>query len=412
MEIKRAMLKVAFSIVLFLTIVTSCKKDNQSSDYTYFVSKKLALSYKKDNINNLLDLASIALPEVSSIKPYVTSDINVYQVVYKTTVDGNEINASGLICVPTSPGNYPVISFQNGTNTVNAEAPSLFPGNFNYQLVEIIASLGYAVVIADYPGFGESSQIPHPYLIKEPTVRSLVDLLYTAKETGSSEFPGITFKNEYYLLGYSQGGWATMSLHKALELDYKSDFNLKGSSCGAGPYDISLLMHNIVTKQTYPVPAYLAYIVNAYIAYNQFTNPASEIFNEPYASSLGNLFKGTMTLGQINSQLTTSMPGLLTPGFISGFSSDPKFASVRTAITNNSVEAWHTFIPVLLTHGANDTQVDPISTDNMFNAMISAGTSSDIIKKEIVPGVDHGDGVIPCMVKGILFLNTLKNSNN
>ena len=40
-----------------------------------------------------------------------------------------------------------------------------------YQLVEIIASLGYVVVIADYPGFGESSQIPHPYLIKEPTVQ-------------------------------------------------------------------------------------------------------------------------------------------------------------------------------------------------------------------------------------------------
>jgi pimeloyl-ACP methyl ester carboxylesterase len=414
MKIKRGMLKVAFSIVLFLTIITSCKKDNQNSEnnYNYFVSKKLVQTYKKDNITSLLDLASIALPEVSAIKPFVATDINVFKVVYKTTVDGNEINASGLICVPVTAGNYPVISFQNGTNTINAEAPSLSPASFNYQLVEIIASLGYAVVIADYPGFGESSQIPHPYLIRKPTVQSLVDLLYTAKETGSTEFQGITFKNEYYLLGYSQGGWATLSLHKALEINYKSDFNLKGSACGAGPYDISLLMNGIVTRQTYPMPSYLAYIVNAYIAYNQFSNTAADIFNEPYASSLGNLFKGTLTLAQINSQLTTSMPGLLTPGFVSGFASDSKYSTVRAAIADNSVEAWHTAIPLLLTHGANDTQVDPLSTENMYNSMILAGTSTDIMKKEIVPGVDHSDGAIPCMVKGILFLNTLKNSNN
>lgn len=404
------MLKITFSIILFLTIITSCKKDNQTADYTHFVSKNLVLNYKKDNISNLLDLASITLPEVSTIKPFIVSDINVYKVVYKTTVDGNEINASGLISLPTTPGDYPVLSFQNGTNTVNADAPSIFPADLNYQLVEIIASMGYAVLIADYPGFGESSQIPHPYLIKEPTVQSLVDLLYTAKETGSTEFPGITLKNEYYLLGYSQGGWATLSLHEALEQDYKSDFNLRGSTCGAGPYDISLLLHNIVTKQTYPNPVYLAYIVNAYTSYHQFTNPASDIFNEPYASSLGSLFTGSLSSGQINSQLTTSISGLLTSSFITGFDSDAKFASVRAAMVNNSIEAWHTNIPLLLIHGGNDSTVDPLSTENMFSAMISAGTSSDIIKKEIVPGVDHSDGVIPCMIKGILFLNALKSS--
>ena len=131
MKIKRAMFKVAFSIVLFLTIITSCKKDNQTSGYTYFVSKKLVVSYQKNNIINLIDLASIGLPEVSVIKPLIASDINVYKVVYKTTIDGSVINASALICVPSAPGDYPVLSFQNGTNTVNSDAPSSNPGNSN-----------------------------------------------------------------------------------------------------------------------------------------------------------------------------------------------------------------------------------------------------------------------------------------
>lgn len=404
-------MKLTFSIVLFLTIISSCTKDDQATtSYKYFVSKKFAIGYKKDNIRNLIDLASVAIPEVSVLKPLIGSDINIYQVVYKTTVAGDDINASGLICVPVTPGAYPVISFQNGTNTLNADAPSVYPTSLTYQLVEAIAALGYVVVIADYPGFGESSQIPHPYLIKEPTVRSLVDLLYTVKETGSIEFPGITIKNEYFLLGYSQGGWATMALHKSLELEYQSDFNLEGSSCGAGPYNISLLLNNIVSKTNYPMPVYLAYIMNAYTSYDQFTNPATDIFNEPYASRLSTLFTGSLNSGQINDQLTTSVSGLLTPDFRSGFGASPKFASVRTSLINNSVEAWHTSIPVLLTHGANDTQVDPISTENMYNAMISAGTSAEIVKKEVVPGFDHGDGAIPCMIKGILFLNNLNSS--
>jgi fermentation-respiration switch protein FrsA (DUF1100 family) len=103
---------------------------------------------------------------------------------------------------------------------------------------------------------------------------------------------------------------------------------------------------------------------------------------------------------------------LLTTGFITGFSTDAKFAPVRTALADNSVEAWHTGIPLLMTHGANDTQVDPASTENMYNAMLSAGTSADILKKEVVPGVDHSDGAVPCMIRGILFLNNLKSLNN
>jgi hypothetical protein len=63
-----------------------------------------------------------------------------------------------------------------------------------------------------------------------------------------------------------------------------------------------------------------------------------------------------------------------------------------------------------LIHGGKDTSVDPISTENMYSSMIQAGTSPDICKKIIVPGVDHGDGLLPCMIQGISFLNNLKNS--
>ena len=411
MKIKRLIFKISVRFLLLILVVSSCTKDDTGADYSYFVSKELSVSFSKVYINGLLDVVSDSIPEVSTLKSLVESDIDIYRVVYKTTANGKPIEASGLVCVPATPGDYPVLSFQNGTNTVNAYAPSEFPINYPYQLVEIIASMGYIVVIADYPGFGESADVPHPYLVAEPTVRSLVDMLYCVKELTISELPGITLKDEYYLLGYSQGGWATLALHKALELDYNDDFNLKGSVCGAGPYNILLLLEEMVSTDTYPMPVYLGYILNAYSSYNQFTNPVSDIFNEPYASRVSSLYNGFLSSGEINSQLTTSISGLITPEFLSGFSSSPEFASVRDALINNSVTSWHTYKPLLLIHGGADTHVNPVSTENMYDAMVEAGTSPDLCKKVIVPGLDHSDGIAPCMIQGILFLRDLIDSD-
>lgn len=269
--------------------------------------------------------------------------------------------------------------------------------------------MGYIVVIPDYPGFGESAQIPHPYLIAEPTVRSIIDMLFAVKEFGSSETPGISIKDEYYLLGYSQGGWATLTLHKAMEQDYSVDFNLKGSACGAGPYNLNLLFQGMINASVYPMPVYLGYIVNAYTAYHQFSTPVSDIFKEPYASRLASLYTGTLTSDQINSQLTTSIPDLITTDLLSGFNSSSKYAPVREALAKNSVTAWNTGKPLFLVHGGSDTHVSPVSTENMYNAMIQAGTPTQICKKEIIPGLDHGTGVLPCMVKSILFLKSLED---
>jgi len=410
MKVIRHILKHAALILIVLSALTSCSKNDNGQRYDHFVSKELAVSYTKVYISNLLNIISGTLPEVDSLKPLVESDVDIYRMVYKTTIDGHMINVSGLICTPKTPGDYPVLSFQNGTNTLNSNAPSEFAIDYPYQMVEIIASMGYVVLIADYPGFGESAQVPHPYLIKEPTVQSLVDMLFAAKEAAISELPGVTLKNEYYLLGYSQGGWATLALHKALELDYSNDFELKGSACGAGPYNIYNLMKGMMNVESYTMPVYLGYIINSYISYNQFTNPASDIFNEPYASRLGSLYTGFLTSDQINSQLTESIAGLINADFLSGYATSPEYATVREALNNNSITPWHSYTPLLLIHGGGDTQVNPVSTENMYSGMIQAGTPEDICKKVILPGLDHGEGVAPCMIEGILFLMNLNTS--
>jgi len=392
---------------VIISVVSSCKKRGEL-EYDHFVSKELITTYTTAYINNLLDAASSAYPELSILEPFVSHPVDIYKVVYTTQVNEKEINASGLVCVPADNGDYPLLSFQNGTNTMNDYSPSEYPGNPSYQFVEVIASMGYVIVIPDYPGFGESADIPHPYLIKEPTVRSIVDMLFAVKEMDPEELPDLTIKDAVYIAGYSQGGWATLALHEALEKDYSGEFTLKGSVCGAGPYDLNILFGSMTGLSSYPMPVYIGYIINAYSEYDQLTNPVSDILKEPYASRLGNLYSGSLTFDQINKQLTNSIPDLFTASFLSGFRSEAKYASVRTSLTRNSVAGWNTTVPLFFIHGGSDKSVDPLTTENIYKAMIQAGTSPQTCRKEIIPGLDHGDAVIPTMIKGLQFIMNLE----
>lgn len=410
MDYNRIPIRIIIILAAVVSFVTSCTKDDSESANSYLVSNELVFTYSKFSINNMIDLASVQNAQISSLKQYVASDVKIYRIIYKSSNAGKEFNASGLVCVPVNKGDYPVLSFQNGTNTLNLQAPSVNPANNNYVLVEILASMGFVVVIPDYPGFGESVSIPHPYLVKEPTVNSIVDMFFATKELDATALPDISALNEYYLVGYSQGGWATMALHKALELDFSNDFNLEGSVCGAGPYDIGLLFSGMVNVTNYPMPVYLGYIFNAYSAYGQITNPVTDIFKEPYASRISTLFNGTKSSDQINAQLTTSIPNLLNASFITGYNTSDKYSSVRKAFSDNSIVAWRTNKPLMMIHGGSDTQVNPITTETMYNSMIQAGTSPDICRKVIIPGADHGDGIIPAMIEGINFLLALKDN--
>jgi len=403
--LKRNVVKIAgaLAIIVFMAVLASCSGE-RDHEYKYFVSKESVSSYSLTYINTLLNGAEGYFPEISVVRPYIEYPVDIFKVVYLSEAGGQEISASGLVCVPRGDGEFPVLSFQNGTNTLNSACPTEFPSSPMYQFVEIIASMGFVVIIPDYPGFGESADIAHPYLIREPTVRSGVDMLYALHEMDERELPDISVSDDVYLAGYSQGGWATLALHEALENDYSGSFNLRGSVCGAGPYDLTVLFSAMSSLSTYPMPVYIAYIINSYSVYRQFTNPVSDLLREPYASRLAGLYNGQKDSGEINASLTTSIPDLFAPGFLEGIWTDQKYSSLRDALASNSIAGWNTKVPLYFLHGGGDTSVDPVTTESIYDAMIEAGTSPLICKKEILPGLDHGDAVVPAMLKGLEFL--------
>jgi len=404
-------LRTLLLLALPLLMMQSCRKDDPVdpfADNTYLVSSDLKLVRTKENIISVLTIAATQYQAAGEIIPDVVSGVNVYAVTYNTEFMGEPVVASGLICAPTTPGTYPILSFQNGTNTLHSAAPTADPQNLGYQMIEYVASAGYVVIMPDYLGFGASSAMVHPYLHKESTVQAVLDMLRAVAEFDDDVAKDISVTTDCYLLGYSQGGWATMALLRAIDEDYSSEFTVKAASCGAGPYDLRYFNTEVTRLTEYPMPVFLGYIANAYTTYDLYPNELTDLFNSQYASVIPGLYDGQHSSEQINSQLTTSISGLFTAEYLSGAETDQKYLGIRNALRDNSINGWDCDVPLLLLHGTADTYVMPGISQSQYNIMIGSGTSPLTCFNVPLEGLDHSQASVPALFAGYEFFKTYR----
>lgn len=412
LKVMKSKIKLAAFLMLLmpLLVVQSCREEEPDpfDDNLYLMSAEVEMMRTKENIINVLTLAATQYQAAGEIIPDVISGVNIYSVTYNTEFMGEPVVASGLICAPTAPGTYPILSFQNGTNTLHSSTPTADPQALGYQMIEYIASAGYVVVIPDYLGFGASKNMAHPYLHKESTVRTVVDMLRAAGEFDEDIAKDISVTNECYVIGYSQGGWATLALLEALENDYSSEFTVKAASCGAGPYDLGAFNDYVLEQASYPMPVFLCYIANAYSTYDLYPNNLSDLFNNPYYGRIPGLYDGLHTSEQINSQLNTSIAGLFSADYLAGYASDAKYAGVRNALAENSINGWDSDVPILFLHGTADNYVMPFLSENMHQAMISEGTNPLSCLYVPLDGLDHSEGAVPAILAGYEFFRNYR----
>ena len=168
--------------------------------------------------------------------------VDTYRVSYLTLdVAGRQILASGLVALPVKPqgGKFPLVSYQHGTIFKDAEAPSNAIAPAEPPL--IIASLGAIVIASDYVGYGASKGAPHPYLHSAATASAVLDLL-TAVRSRLASF-GLVENGQLFLVGYSEGGYATMAAHRTMQSAPSLHLAaLVGTAPGAGPYNVQSVL--------------------------------------------------------------------------------------------------------------------------------------------------------------------------
>jgi pimeloyl-ACP methyl ester carboxylesterase len=402
-------------ILLFLLISTfsGCDLNNNEDpkqEDIYLVSFDKHATYTVTQIKSQLNFYVILYPELKVIVDNLQHGVDVYKITYKTKFKDKEVIASGLVSVPQTSGTYPIISYQNGTNTQHSNAPSVKPDDQLFQMLEFVASTGFIVSVPDYLGFGSSSNMFHPYYDMKSTNESTTDMLRAVKELANN-YLEVVPKIDLFVMGYSQGGWATMQLQKYIEENYSSEFKLKASACGAGGYDVRYINDYILAQTEYPMPYYIGYMINSFVNLKDVTNPTTDIFKSPYSERILTLYNGTKSGDEINALLTTKIADLFTAEYRSSVNTNVKFASVVSTLSKNSISAWKTNVPTMILHGTADTYVPYQGSENIYNDFLAKGVSKSNVTLVPFPGLGHSTAIIPSGVASInWFLEIVKKN--
>jgi pimeloyl-ACP methyl ester carboxylesterase len=376
----------------FVLLSSSCDDNSQSPtppENNKLVEATLLYSTSASQLKFFAQIAGFDI-DLDEIK----YDADVYKVVYKTTFQDVEISASGLIVLPKTNADIGMISFHHGTITDHDDAPSnLSETDPDALLYAALSSSGFITVIPDYIGFGSSSQILHPYYVEEYSASGVMDLLIAAKELSAEK--DIEFNKKLFLAGYSEGGYVTMATHKAIEEQGGIDgFELIASFPAAGAYDVVGMENYLVSMDTYDDPCYIAYTIRAYQLTFDFPEVLTDFFKQPYADRILNLFDGSKSISEINSQLTTTLSDLLQNELYENLNSDPEYSYLKNAFVENTLTDWTPVEKMYMYHGESDVTVPYQNSVDTYEKLVANGTSTSSLTFIKLTG-DHASAVEP-----------------
>ena len=386
--------------ILLITsfLIFSCNNNEEITRVHLDTFTKL-FSIDKETI-----LSIVAESEFDNLVNYLEYDISVYSITYNTLYKGDQIKASGLVAFPDTEKGMPILNFNHGTTSLHSDAPT--EDLFQYSFFSNAASAGYIFVIPDYLGFGISDNIVHPYYRSDITGQTVVDMIRATKELAREE--GYNFNGDVFLSGYSEGGFATMSAHHNLENNNYSGINLVASAPAAGGYDIIGMLDYFLSKETYHVPYYIAYVAMGYKTSYDWDLPLSAMFNEPYASIIPDYFNGKYSGYEINSVLTDDLSLLLTSNFRNNIYSDSDLKVIVDAFEENSLDNWVPKTKMLMYHGTSDITVPYQNSVDTYNNFISKGASQSVIELIPLNGKTHSSGSLPYIIDLFDKFNSLK----
>jgi pimeloyl-ACP methyl ester carboxylesterase len=302
---------------------------------------------------------------------------------YTTDGFGKQIIASGALFIPLGRNNLSLVSIQHGTQTKDDLVASVSPVNSTEGIIGLImASIGYLVVVPDYPGFGVSN-VMHPYIHAESLVPCVIDLMRACKSYSSQH--QLILDGRIFLTGYSEGGYVTLVTQRKIELNYAQEFNLIAVAPMAGPYDLYGMMQTLFQTGQYNHTAYIAFLLTAYNDIYGW-NRLDDFFNAPYSSIVKNLFDGSKTFGEVVNQLPSTFSELMDSTFINNVRNGNEHAFIE-AMQENTLLDWIPQAPINFFHGDED-DISPYQ--NALTAVeklkSNGGTN---IQLTTIPGGNH-----------------------
>jgi len=416
----RALCTACMAIYLLAAGCSSGTTSQQTSSVSAVVSLTPALLM--ETINTAIQQpASRALAGwdwlsfVNSFGTLLTSinyTVDMQKVSYQGIgADGLPRTMTGLLILPRqisgSKPAVPILMYQHGTEPYRPYSPSQFLSHLNrpsdypeVMVAALIASTGYAVAIADYEGLGDSTSI-QPYVHGTTLAKQVVEMLRASRDIIGTTASPCTWNSQLFLMGYSEGGYVTMTTTRELQLNHANEFTVTAAAPLSGPHDLSgemrlLMLSNNASKAPYFLPFLLTGY--NYASGGTLFNPATAMI-PPFNSTVPPLFAGNTPSDQISEAMGMSFspPNLVIPRnvmtqtFIDQLNllTSPAVAflrqndSYRDPLNVNST--WVPTVPVRMYHHRSDELVPYGNSQIAFNAFSTAGAKNRTIRG---PGVE------------------------
>lgn len=332
--------------------------------------------------------------------------VQLYRLTYET-IDplGARTTGSAAVAIPQGVGRpLPFFSYQHGTLTRTNDAPStsLLFGEIGFGAV--IATFGYAAVLPDFLGLGSSPGL-HPYHHARSQATASVDALRAARALCASN--NIPLNGQLFLAGYSQGGHATMALHRELESYHTTEFTVTASAPAAGAYDLSgVTAMDFLSGRPQPNPYYFAYLLAAYQSVYQLAPTFGDLLQPPYHTTLPPLLAGNSSGSQINAAMPANPVDILKPELLAAFQTNSNHI-LRQALRDNDLYAWTPQRPMRMYHCAGDADVIIANSQVTYTNFLSRGaTQVQFIDPQ--PTADHGGCATPSLLAAKAWFDLLK----
>lgn len=272
----------------------------------------------------------------------------------------------------------------------------------------------------DYEGMGDNTGT-QPYVHGATLARQVVGMLRSSRDiiggtAGSSSSP-CSWNGQLFLLGYSEGGYVTMTATRELQLNHASEFTVTAAAPLSGPHDLSGVMRGVMlSDSSFKAPYFLPFLLTGYNYASGGTlfTPAS-VLVPPYNTTISLMFDGNSpadkiseAMGMVFSPVTLIVPKtVLTPQFIDQLSLDtsPVVAFLKEnysyRVPGQASSTWIPTVPIRMYHHKSDDLVPYNNSQVAFNAFSSAGAKNhakggpgvELVEERVVLSIPTTDPV-------------------
>ena len=265
---------------------------------------------------------------------------------------GEPVKLSGRIILPSNGKVSRIMVASHFTIGRYDEAPTM-----SLPLECLFAIDGLAVICPDYLGYGVTSHRIHPYLCTELTARNVVDMYFAAlpflEHIGSApQYPDI------FLLGYSQGGAATLAVQQYFEENHPNDVQIRLNMAGSGPYDVATTYDVLIEQDYTDFPCAIPMLIqglnvgdNLGLDYKEFFKPFLLENYEEWINSK------QYTMGQITQFIGTKKISEVLTEKARNKANDGTITLYKSMINNSICNSFIPISPVYLFHSFDDNVV-------------------------------------------------------